>query len=328
MRRREFIALIGSAVASWPQGARAQSNEPMRRVGILLRGETSEGMVQAQERVLREELAKRGWIAGSNVRFDVRYSADSPDLIRANADELVGLGPDVIAASSYPGARAVLQRTRTIPVVFINVGDPVAGGLVQNIPQPEGNATGITSLFRSLGSKWLELLKEAAPSTARVALVFAPEKVNEQYFAVINAAAETMALKTIRMPYGDVAELERAIDAFAAEPNGALLMVPPPPSAAETELINRLAVKHKLPTVYSSPYHVAKGGMMSYGSPLVESYRLAAAYVDRLLRGAKISELPVHFPTKVELTINLKTFKAIGLTPAGTFLMLADQVLE
>src|SRR5215471_2460053 len=181
MRRRSFIAVLGGP-AAWPFAARAQRSEHMRRIGILLRGEATEGMVKAQEHVLREELAKRGWIADSNVRFDVRYSADEPDLIRTHADELIGLGPDVIAASSFPAARAVLQRTRTIPVVFINVGDPVAGGLVKNISQPEGNATGITSLFQSLGSKWVELLKEAAPRTARVALVFDPEKDNDQYF--------------------------------------------------------------------------------------------------------------------------------------------------
>jgi putative ABC transport system substrate-binding protein len=285
-------------------------------------------MVQAQERVLREVLAKAGWIAGRNVRFDVRYAADDPDRIRAHADELVGLAPDVIAASSFPAARAVLQRTRTIPVVFINVGDPVASRLVANIPRPEGNATGITSLFQSLGSLWLGLLLEAAPDTARVALVFVPEKVNEQYFGVINAAAESRGVKTVRMPYRDTAELKRAIDAFHEEPNGALLMVPPPPSPAESELINRLAVPYHLPTMYSSPYYVATGGMMSYGSPLVDSYRLAATYVDRILRGAKISELPVQFPTRVELTINLKTAKALGLTVPPTMLARAAEVIE
>jgi putative ABC transport system substrate-binding protein len=327
MRRRRFIATLGAA-AAWPLAARAQLGERMRRIGILLRGEATEGMVKSQERVLREELAKRGWIAGRNVQYDVRYSADDADLIRTHASELVGLAPDVIAASSFPATRAVLQQTRTIPVVFINVGDPVAGGLVKSISRPEGNATGITSLYQSLGSKWVELLKEAAPRTARIALVFDPEKVNDQYFGVIDAAAEVLAVKTVRTPYRDAAELERATDAFAAQPNGALLMVPPPPRPAESELINRRAVKYQLPTMYSTPYYVLTGGMMSYGSPLVDSYRLAATYVDRILRGAKVSELPVQFPTKIELTINLKTAKAVGLTLPRPFLLRADELVQ
>jgi putative ABC transport system substrate-binding protein len=262
------------------------------------------------------------------VRFDPRYSADDHDRIRAHADELVGLGPDVIIASSFPVAQIVLQRTRTIPVVFINVGDPVAGGLLRSIPRPEGNATGVTSTFQSLGAKWLDLLKEAAPRTARAALIFAPENVNDQYFGVINAAAEGLAVKAVRTPYRDAAELQHAIEAFAAEPDGALLMVPPPPTPANGELINRLAVKYRLPTMYSAKYYVTKGGMMSYGSPIVESYRIAATYVDRILRGAKINELPVQFPTRVELAINLKTAKAIGLTLPRLLLAGADDLIE
>ena len=200
---------------------------------------------------MREGLAKLGWIEGRNVRFDLRFSADDPDRLRAHADELVRLAPDVIVVVSGPATQALLQRTRTIPIVFTNVGDPVAIGLLKNIARPEGNATGITSLYQSLGGKWLELLKEAAPRTARVALIFAPENVNDQYFAVIDAAAEVLAVKAIRTPYRNAAELERAIDAFAAEPNGGLVMVPPPPSRSNRELINRLALKYRLPTIYS-----------------------------------------------------------------------------
>src|SRR6267154_2138631 len=182
MERREFITLIGGAAAAWPLDVRAQLDERVRRIGILWRGDVTEGVVQAQQGALRDELAKLGWIEGRNVRFDVRYSADDPGRIRTHADELVGLGPDVIAASSNPVAQAVMQRTRTIPIVFINVADPVAGGLLKNIARPEGNATGITSNYQSKGNKWLELLKEAAPRTRRVALIFAPESVNNQFF--------------------------------------------------------------------------------------------------------------------------------------------------
>jgi putative tryptophan/tyrosine transport system substrate-binding protein len=328
MRRREFIALIGGAAAAWPVDVRAQPSERVRRIGIVWRGNVTEGVVEAQEGALRSELANLGWTEGRNVQFDVRYSSDDPDRIRAHADELVSLNPDIIAASSFPVAQAVLQRTRTIPVVFVNVGDPVAGGLVKSIARPEGNATGITSLFQSLGGKWLELLKEAAPHTARAALVFAPENVNKQYFVGIDATAEQLAIKAVRIPYRNAAELHRAIDAFAAEPNGALLMVPPPPDPATGELINQLAVKYRLPAIYSSKYYVARGGMISYGAPLVESYRIAATYIDRILRGSRINELPVQFPNKLELAINVKTAKAIGLTLPRLLLLRADDLIE
>jgi putative tryptophan/tyrosine transport system substrate-binding protein len=328
MRRREFITLIGGAAAAWPVHVRAQPGERVRRIGILWRGNMTEGVVKAQQGTLSKELANLGWTEGRNVRFDVRYSSDDPDRIRAHADELVGMNPDVIAASSFPVAQAVLQRTRTIPVVFVNVGDPVVGGFVKSIARPEGNATGVTSLFQSLGGKWLELLKEAAPRTTRAALIFVPENVNKQYFVGINATAEQLAVKTVPTPYRNADELERAINAFAAEPNGALLMVPPPPDPATGELISRLGVKYRLPTIYSSKYYVAQGGMISYGAPIVESYRIAATYIDRILRGARIDELPVQFPSKLELAINVKTAKAIGLTLPRLLQLRADDLIE
>ena len=224
--------------------------------------------------------------------------------------------------------RELVRRGRTIPVVFINVGDPVASGLVNNVPRPDGNATGITSLFQSLGAKWVDLLKEAAPRIERAALVFVPENVNNQYFGVINAAAKKRAVETVPIPYRNLAELEGGIHTFAAEPNGALLMVPPPPSPAAGELINRLALKHRLPTMYSAKYYVVKGGMMSYGSSMVESYERAAAYIDRILRGAKVNELPVQFPTKAEFAINLKTAEMIGLKLPKSIVALASDVIE
>jgi putative tryptophan/tyrosine transport system substrate-binding protein len=327
MRRRQFIALIAGA-AAWPFDMRAQQPERVRRIGILWRGNITEGVVQAQQAALQEELKKLGWIEGRNLRFDLRYSSDDPGRMRALAGELVGLSPDVIAASSFPVTKAVLDRTQTIPVVFINVADPVAGGLLKNIARPEGNATGITSNYQSMGGKWLELLKEASPDIGRAALVFARGAVNDQFFGVIDAAARELAIKTVRTPYSNVAELQGAIEAFAAEPNGALLMVPPPPTPANGELINELAKKHGLATIYSSKYYAAAGGLMSFGAPIVESYRIAAGYLDRILRGTKINELPVQFPTKLELAINLKTAKAIGLTLDDSILIRADEVIE
>ena len=327
MRRREFITLIGCA-AAWPLEVRAQQGDRVRRIGILWRGDATEGVVQAQQRAVQEELGKLGWSEGRNLRFELRYSADDPGRMRTLADELVGLGPDVIAASSFPVAKAVLQRTRTIPVVFVNVADPVAGGLLENIARPEGNATGITSNYQAMGGKWLELLKQAAPRTSRAALIFAREAVNDQFFGVIESEADALSVKTLRMPYRGVAELRGAIEAFGAEPNGALLMVPPPPSPDNGNLINRLALNYRLPTIYSSKFYVDRGGLMSFGAPIVDSYRIAAGYLDRILRGAKISELPVQFPTRLELAINLKTANSIGLTMPKSILTRADEFVE
>src|SRR6266700_3364299 len=332
MKRREFITLLGSAAAPsllWPLAARAQQDGRLRRIGIMTRGDEADGLIQAQQGALREGLAKLGWIEGRNVRFDLRLSADDPDRLRAHADELVGLAPDVMVAGSVPVPRALLQRTRTIPIVFTNVGDPVAGGLLKNIARPEGNATGITSLFQSIAGKWLDLLKEAAPRTARVALIFVPGIVVENYFSAIDAAADVLGVKAIQIPYRNAAELVRAIDAFAAGPNGGLVSVPPPPSSPGIrESINRLALKHRLPTIYASKYYAAEGAMMSYGADNVETNRTAATYVDRLLRGAKVSELPVQFPTRFELVINLKTAKAIGLAIPESLLLRADELIE
>jgi putative tryptophan/tyrosine transport system substrate-binding protein len=324
MRRREFMVGLGAAASSttWSFAARAQQDGRVRQVGILLRGDPTDGILQG------DWLAKLGWIEGRNVRFERRFSADDPDRLRALADELVRLAPDVIVVASLPATRLVLQRTRTIPIVFSNVGDPVAGGLLQDIARPEGNVTGITSVYQSMGGKWLQLLKEAAPRVARVALVFNRDFVSETYFASIDAAAEVLAVNAIRAPYRNAAELERTIDSFAAEPNGGLLMVPPPPSGSTRELINRLAVKYQLPTIYSGRVYAAEDGMMGYGTNLVELLGILASYVDRILRGAKINELPVQFPTKFDLVVNLKTAKAIGLTIPESFLLRADEVIE
>jgi ABC-type uncharacterized transport system substrate-binding protein len=322
MRRRAFIAGLCGATA-WPFVARAQQDGRMRRIGILLRGDPTDHFFQG------DWLAKLGWIEGRNVRFDHRFSADDTDRLRALADELVRLAPDVIVVVSFPATRLVLQRTRTIPIVFANVGDPVAGGLLQNIARPEGNVTGTTSVFQSsIAGKWLQLLKEAAPRIARVALIFHSDLVTETHFASIDAAAEVLAVKAIRAPYRNAAELERVIDTFAAEPNGGLVMVPPPPSGSTRELINRLAIKYRLPTIYPGKEFAAEGSMMGYGTNTIELLGIVASYVDRILRGAKINELPVQFPTKFDLVINLKTAKAIGLTLSEAFLLRADELIE
>jgi putative tryptophan/tyrosine transport system substrate-binding protein len=326
MRRREFIGILGST-AAWPFAAHAQQDGRMRRIGIFKRGAEADHLIQEQWRALLEGLAKLGWIEGRNVRFEVRVVAEDPDRVRMHAEELVRSAPDVIAVGSLVTTRALLEWTRTIPIVFANVGDPVAGGLLKNIARPEGNATGITSQYQSIAGKWLELLKEAAPSITRVALVFVPGIVAESYFASIDSAAQALGIKAIRTPYRNAAELERAVEAFAVEPNGGLLMVPPPPSY-HRELLKQVAIKYRLPTMYSSKDYTADGGMMSYGGGSIEPYRVAATYIDRILRGTKISELPVQFPTKFELVINLKAAAAIGLTIPESLLFRADEVIR
>jgi putative ABC transport system substrate-binding protein len=327
MRRREFIALLGGAGAIAPFAAHAQQDGRLRRIGILERGDGNDPVVQSRQGALREELAKLGWFEGRNVRFDPRFSTDDPDRLRVHADELVRLAPDVIVAPSRPATRALQQRTLTIPIVFLNVGDPVVAGVLKNVAQPEGNATGATSLFHSVAGKWLELLKEAAPRIVRLALIFAPGIVDESYLSVIDAAAAILGVKVIRTPYRNIAELERAIDSFAVEPNGGLVMVPPPPRGIYRELIIQLALKYRLPSISSNKYEAAEGVMMSYGGGS-ETSRIAATYVDRILRGAKVSELPVQFPTKLELVINLKTAEAIGVELPAFLRQRADEVIE
>jgi putative ABC transport system substrate-binding protein len=325
--RRKCLAVLGGALI-WPLAARAQQDRRMRLIGILIRGIETDRAVQAQLTALREGLAQRGWAEGRSVRFEMRLYDDDPDLLRAQAEELMRLAPDVIVAGSRPSTFALLQRTWTIPIVFFNVGDPVEGGILKNIARPEGNATGATSLYHSIAGKWLELLKEAAPRTSRVALVFVPGIVGEVYFPVIDAAAAALGMKVVQTPYRNGAELEGALGAFAAEPNGALVIVPPPPRGVNRALINRLVLKHRLPGISANSYDSADTVMMSYGGESVEPVRIAASYVDRILRGAKISELPVQFPTKFELVINLKAATAIGLTIPESLLFRADEVLR
>ena len=289
MRRRAFITLLGGA-AAWPRAADAQQQDRrVQRIGMLEIGDEADRIVQARQRAMRDGLAKLGWTEGRNAQFDIRFSGDDADRMRTHADELVRLAPDIIAVVSGPATHALLQRTRTIPIIFTNVGDPVAFGILKNIARPEGNATGTRNLYQSLGGKWLELLKQAAPHLTRVALIFVPEIVNDQYVPVIDRAAEVLGVKVIRAPYRNTAELEQGIDAFAAEPNGGLLMLPPPPARGGCELINRLALKHRLPTIYTSTQYAADGFMLAYGADGLASSLAAASYVDRFCAAPRSS---------------------------------------
>ena len=325
MRRRDVITLLGGA-AAWPLAARAQQGDRVRRIGVLLRPDENDASMKAALSAFTQGLGDLGWTDGRNMRIEVRWAGGNPDRIRIFAKELVDLQPDVILAGGFAAANATQQQTRTIPLIFVGVGDPVSGGLVASISHPEGNSTGITNLFASIAGKWLELLKEVAPRLTRVALVFNPEFSSGTYFASIEAAAAQYAVTAVRAPVRNAAEIERAIEAFAAEPNGSLMVLPPLRDDSDVKLVNRLALLHRLPSIYSSRLAVIAGGLMSYTTG--DIYRQAASYVDRILRGAKVSELPVQFPTKFELVVNLKTAKAIGLTVPPTLIGRADEVIE
>jgi putative tryptophan/tyrosine transport system substrate-binding protein len=330
VQRREFITLLGGTAAAWPLAARAQQAGGARRIGWLIARAENDPASQAGRAALEEALAKLGWIEGRNLRIDVRFAADDIDRLRAYAAELVSLAPAVIVSGSAVATRAVQERTQTIPIVLVGGGDPAAIGLVQNIARPEGNTTGFPGPEPSIAGKWLELLKEAAPRVTRVAIVFNPNLAPTApiYISLIEAAAPAFGVKAVELPIGNAISIVRALDAFAAEPNGGLLVLPPPATTAIRETIIPLAAQHRLPAIYPSQADAAAGGLLAYAANGIDQNRRAAYYVDRLLRGAKVSELPVQFPTKFELIVNLKTAKTIGLTIPESFLLRADELIE
>ena len=325
--RREFITLLGGA-AAWPLAARAQQGDRVRRIAVLLGGAFTEH--NSNFAAFQEELAKLGWIEGRNLWIDVRAGANDPNRIRAFAVELVGLAPDAIVTSNLLSTRAMQQQTQSIPIIFTGVGgEPVAVGVVGSIARPDGNATGFTNLFNSISGKWVELLKRTAPHVTRIALVFNPAATPRPpmgYIAAAEAAATALEVRSVRIPIGNDLELVRAIDAFGSEENGGLVVLPP--GAVNFNLLTSLAAEHQLPTIFYDRRFIAGGGLMSYGSITADLFRGAASYVDRILRGAKVSELPVQYPTKFELVINLKAAKAIRLTIPQSVLASADEVIE
>jgi putative ABC transport system substrate-binding protein len=328
MNRRFLITLLGGA-AMLPVAARAQpAVMPVKRIGVLrLPDETD-----PNEKVFLSEfthaLQDLGWIDGRNVRVDARWAAGNLDRMRMLAKELVELRPDVIVVSTTAVTRAVQEQTRTIPIIFLGVGDPVASGLVASISRPEGNTTGITNLVSSIGGKWVDMLNEAVPGLRRIAFVFNPGVYFGAYLASVQAAAARYSVTVVETPVRDSNEMERAIEAFATEPNGALIVPPPSPAGADREVLNRLTVQHRLPTIYMARSDAAEGGLMSYGPDRPDQFRRGISYVDHILRGAKISELPVQLPTKFDLVINLKTAKMLGLALPESVLLRADEVIE
>ena len=328
--RREFITLLGGAAAAWPLVARAQQVERVRRVGILNAGEAPDSPdVQARIGAFVQEMHQLGWIDGRNLRIDQRAGLGNSDNLRKYAVELVALAPDVILVIGTATMEPILQATRTVPIVFVSVADPVGGGFVDSLARPGGNATGFLQFEYSLAGKWLEILKQIAPGVTRAAVLRDPAiSSGPAQFAAIQSAASSVGVEVSTINLRDAGEIERAIAAFARAGNGGLILTSSGLSVVHRERIVAAAARYKLPAVYYRRYFVSNGGLISYGYDIVDMHRRAALYVDRILRGEKPAELPVQAPTRYELVINLKTAKALGLTVPPTLLARADEVIE
>jgi putative tryptophan/tyrosine transport system substrate-binding protein len=314
---------------AWSCTSKAQSTG-MKRVGVL---EGVDAGINATNQPLftafREGMAKLGWVEARNVQIDIRFSDSDSDRIRADAAELVDLSPDVIVTDSAATTRAIQQLTRTIPIVMTAAGDVIANGIVKSVARPEGNVTGVTNLFASIGGRWLQLLKEIAPTIERIGLLYNAEVSSGQYLAAIKDAARALSVEAVEIPYRDASDLPLGINSFAAAGrDGGLIMVPPPPAITDRETIYRLAAENRLPTIFQEGRFVTEGGLMAYGSDNVDLWRRASFYVDQILRGAKVNDLPIEYPTKFRLVLNLKTAKALGLTVPPTLLAIADEVID
>ncbi len=330
MRRREFIILVAGVAAAWPLAARAQQPVRLRRISVLMGYAERDLEAKAWISAFMEGLKELGWMDGSNVRIDHRWATGDVAQMRSYAAELVGLKPDVILAGSTPALAAVRQETRSVPIVFVNVADPIGQGFILSLAHPESNITGFTSLEFSMGGKWIQALKEISPSLSRIAVIFDPETApySSQFLRSIETAAASFAVTSIPTPVHSPSDIDRAIDAFAHEPNGAIVVVPSAFATIHRDLIIAQVARYKLPAVYGFSYYATSGGLISYGIDVRDMYRRAASYIDRILRGAKPGELPVQAPNKFELVINLKAAKALGLTIPESFLLRADEVIE
>jgi putative tryptophan/tyrosine transport system substrate-binding protein len=329
MRRREFIALVGGAAATAPLAARAQQAGPMRRIAVLMPFAENDPEAQANITVFREALQKLDWSDGRNVRIDYRWGGSDPERIRSYAIELVGLKPDVILVSTAQVLQPLRQETGSIPIVFTQLSEPVQNGFVASLAHPGGNITGFTTFEASIWGKALEVLEQVAPQVARVAVILNPDQAPQAgMLRAVEDAAPPLGVTATATPVHNAAEIERAIDVFARDPNGGLIVLPNGPTVVHRELIIALAARHRLPAIYPFRHFVEDGGLICYGNDLADQYRGAAAYADRILRGEKPADLPVLQPTKFELVINLTTAKALGLTIPASILSLADQLIE
>jgi putative ABC transport system substrate-binding protein len=329
MRRREFITFVGGAAAIWPVAALAQQTEPMRRIGVLMNLGADDPEAPAIVGAFSQGLAESGWIIGRNARIDYRWYQGNPEAARAYAAELLALTPDIIVVSGSQGAIAVKQLTRTVPIVFVYVADPVGSGIVDSVARPGGSITGFMLFDYSFGGKWLDLLKQIAPHLTRVA-VFRDDTnpAGIATFAVIQAMAIAAGLQVTPVSVRNSDEIARAVEAFAHSPNGGAIVPGNALNTVHRDLILKLITRYKLPAIYVDRFIVANGGLMSYGPDQADMYRRAAGYVDRILKGEKPGDLPVQAPTKYELVINLKAAKALGLTVPQSLLAGADEVIE
>jgi putative ABC transport system substrate-binding protein len=329
MRRREFITLLGGAAAALPLAARAQQPDRMRRIGVLMSGAENDPVARSYITAFATRLREFGWTEGKNLRIDYRWGGGVSTHMPPLAQELVSLQPDALLAATAVSAAALRQYTLTIPIVFTQVGDPVAFGLVTNLARPNGNITGFTSFDYAIGGKWLQALKECAPGLTRVAVFFeSGNPSSTQYVPAIEAAAWSLGVRLVPSPVQSDTDIERAFAAFATEPNGAVIAVPTAGVVRHRGQIIAFAAKHRLPAMYPYRFFAVEGGLMSYGTDLPSHFRQAALYVDRILKGEKPSELPVQQPTRFELVINLNTAKSLGLTVPTGLLVRADEVIE
>ena len=328
LRRRELIALLGSA-AAWPIAVRARQLDRIRRIGALMSFAANDPEAQSRVAAFENGLRQLGWVRGHNLSIEYRW-ADNSDVLRTYATELVGMAPDLILVNSTPATAALQEQRQAVPIVFTQVTDPVGEGLVLNLAHPGGHVTGFTSFEFSIGTKWLEMLKEVAPRVMRVALIFNPETAPfaELFWRPVEAVAPSFAIVAITAGAPTFADLERMVDKFAREPNGSLMVLPDVSTLNYREALIGLAARHRLPTVYPFRIFAANGGLLSYGTDVNDVFRRVASYVDRLLKGADPGKLPIQSPNKYELVINLKTAKALGLELPPKLLALANEVIE
>jgi putative ABC transport system substrate-binding protein len=331
MQRRDFIRLLGAAAAGWPAAAHAQQNGRMRRIGVLFGSAEGDSQAATELAVFTKALQEFGWTEGRNIRIETRWAAADVERMRALATELVNLQPDLIVGQTTQVVAALQRATRTVPIVFVVVADPMGNGFVASLAQPGGNITGFINIESSLSGKWIEILKEIVPGIARAALIFNPETAPVSYFLPpFEAAARSAAIEPIAAPVHAAADIERLIARLAAALKAGLVVLPDIFTATPSnlDLIVSLAASHRIPTIYPYRYMVAGGGLISYGIDPIDIFRRAPAYVDRILKGTKPADLPVQLPTKFEMAVNLKTAKALGIGIPPTLLGRADEVIE
>jgi putative ABC transport system substrate-binding protein len=330
MRRRDFITLLGGAAVAWPLTTHAQQAERVRRIGVLIVLSENDSQSQGRITAFQQGLEKLGWTVGRNLAIDYRWGVSDPERARAATAELLSLAPDLILANALSAARGAQQATRTVPIVFTGVSEPVAQGLVASLARPGGNTTGFTNLEPSVGGKWLELLKEIAPRVTRVAVIFNPASASiaAQFVRSVESAGVKLGLETVEARVHELAEIEAVVTRLGREPGVGLIFPPDTFTGFHHKLIVELAARYRLPAIYPFQYFAAAGGLVSYGSDVTDQFRRAASYVDRIFRGEKPADLPVQQPTKFEFVINLKTAASLGLSVPQTLLVAADEVIE